>query len=77
MFQHEADEAGRVIDTVAEVNFRRKGSGYWYPDKILDRNVLCLLGIDYKVTKDADEVLRQLEGKAWAVWQGHNIRSDD
>lgn len=65
MFNREIDEA----DTRAKdaIRFRRKGGGYYCPDLLVDRNALKLLKVQYKPTKDADNVLEQLSGLAWVM----------
>ena len=41
------------------VQFKRKGSGYWFPDTILDRFTFSLLGVTYHPKRKEDEVLAQ------------------
>jgi hypothetical protein len=41
------------------VQFKRKGSGYWFPDRIIDRFTFALLGVTYHPKRKEDEVLAQ------------------
>jgi hypothetical protein len=64
MFNHQADEAGRKL-AAGSISFRRKGGGYYYPDRIVDRNMIALVKVRYRPTRSEDEVLAQFADKAW------------
>ena len=62
MTRIEGDEArARLKDAI---HFRRKGLGYWCPDLLVDRHAIALVGVEYHLAKDEDEVLKQFSGKA-------------
>ena len=63
MFNREVEEATERLDDA--VQFRQKGSGYWYPDTTTDRNALHLLGVTFRPSKSADDVLTQLADKCF------------
>lgn len=46
------------------VRFQRLPDGFWTSKLLVDRDALHLLAIIYKPTRDADEVLAQIDGKA-------------
>ena len=46
------------------IQFRRWGHGYFMPNLLVDRDALRLLKIEYRPTKDPDEIHRQIGGLA-------------
>ena len=60
------DEAQAARARLADaIQFKRKGGVYWYPDLLVDRHAIDLLGITYHPKKDEDEIITQFSGIAW------------
>ncbi len=64
MFQVEIEEAYHKLKT-GSISFRKKGGGFYYPDKLIDRTMIRLVGVRYIPSKNEDTVIGQFANKAW------------
>ena len=79
MDQRTAYEATALLENAA-IRFRRLKDGYFTPFTLIDRAAIILVRVNYKPSRDPDEILEQFADRAWVEfleYDGSPLRVED